>query len=422
MASRGGAAGSSWPRGRAVWIMVTALVVVLGLAPPSGAALFVCDSGDTACLITSITTANANGEVNLIRLGSGSYTLTAVNNATDGSNGLPSVTSALTIGGFGAGNTIIERAAGAPLFRIFHVGQTGSLNLEDLTVTGGNWGGQVSFGGGGIFNRGTTIITHCDVTGNATTSAAGGGGGIASLGRLFLAGSTVADNSSSHGAGGGIFSTAAVTVINSTISGNAATDGAGGGIALTGTTGNVTIIGSTVAENASGGSHGGGLYSESSAVAIVNTTFKHNQTEFGFGGGMFVAGGVVVNSTFGNNLTFADGGALSASSTLALHNTIISGPSDPSAFACHGKVTSLDNNLFFDPNCAVALLPHDRTGDPGLGDYIDFGQPGRGFFLLTSNSPALDSADLAACLPTDQRGSERTGAGCDMGAVEGTTP
>jgi hypothetical protein len=158
-------------------------------------------------------------------------------------------------------------------------------------------------------------------------------------------------------------------------------------------------------------------------VAIVNSTFAENGAESGFGGGLLVAGGVVVNTTIANNRSILGGGAaLAATSALALHNTIVSGPSDSSATACQGQVTSLDNNIFFDPSCAVALLPHDRTGDAGLGDFIDFGAPGRGFFLLATNSQAIDSADNAACLPTDQRGSLRAGAGCDIGAVEGTSP
>jgi len=398
---------------------LTVLAVALGVAQPAGAALFSCTAGDVVCLVAAITTSNANGEVNLIRLAAGTFTLTEVNNDTDGSNGLPSITSALTIGGDGSMNTIIERAATAPLFRVFHVGQSGSLNLEDLTVRGGRWGVFVQFGGGGLFNRGTTIITHCAVTDNLTTGA-GGGGGIASLGRLFIAGSTVADNQA-QGAGGGIFGTAAVTVINSTIRHNFANE-VGGGIAISDAAGNVTIIGSTIVDNATE-SDGGGLYSDSSAVAVVNSTVALNRAEFGFGGGLRVAGGVVVNTTIANNRS-AEGRALVATSALALHNTIVSGPpvipGDPST--CLGRITSLDNNIFIDPACAVALLPHDRTGDPGLGDFIDFGAPGRGFFLLATNSQALDSADNAACLPSDQRGSLRTGAGCDIGAVEGTTP
>jgi len=62
--------------GRAVWIIVAVLIVALGIAQPVGAALFTCASGDVACLIVSINTANANGEVNVIRLDAGTCTLT----------------------------------------------------------------------------------------------------------------------------------------------------------------------------------------------------------------------------------------------------------------------------------------------------------------------------------------------------------
>ena len=362
MLSRNGPAGSSRPCRRAVWIILMVLVVALGLARPGGAAVFTCAAGDVACLIAAIDTANANGEVNLIRLEPGAYTLTAENNFTDGPNGLPSITSPLTIGGNGSGNTVIERAATAPQFRVFHVAQSGRLNLEDITVRGGLRGGMVEFGGGGILNRGTLVITHCAVTDNfSSTVSSTGGGGIASLGRLFIAGSTVANNTAVQSQGGGIFSPAAVTVINSTIRGNRSEAG-GGGIAISNTAGSATIIGTTIVDNHTGESHGGGLHSESSAVAIVNSTFAENGAESGVGGGLFVRGGVVVNTTIANNRS--NGGRdLAATSALALHNTIVSGPSDFSATACQGQVTSLDNNLFFDPNCAVALLPHDRTGD-----------------------------------------------------------
>jgi hypothetical protein len=164
--------------GHAIWIVVTGLVV-MGLARPVGAALFSCASGDVACLIAAIDTSNANGESNLIRLAAGTYTLTAANNDTDGSNGLPSITSPLTIGGNGSGNTIIERAATAPQFRVFHVAQSGLLNLADLTIRGGRWVGENTFGGGGILNRGTTVITHSAVTNNFSESGGGllrGGG------------------------------------------------------------------------------------------------------------------------------------------------------------------------------------------------------------------------------------------------------
>ena len=44
-----------------------------------------------------------------IVLDAGTYTLTAVDNTTDGPNGLPSVTSPLTLTGAGAETTSLER-------------------------------------------------------------------------------------------------------------------------------------------------------------------------------------------------------------------------------------------------------------------------------------------------------------------------
>src|SRR5712691_11915418 len=94
------------------------LVSLLSLAPLSQAADFACAAGDVACLIDAINQANANGEANTITLEAGTYTLTAVDNDTDGLNGLPSVTSTLTLQGAGIDTTVIERDASGPPFRL----------------------------------------------------------------------------------------------------------------------------------------------------------------------------------------------------------------------------------------------------------------------------------------------------------------
>jgi hypothetical protein len=142
-----------------------AAVVVLGLAlalPLSGQAkTFRCHAGDVPCLIAAINEANANGEANTIRLAAGTYTLTEADNGDNGdngnsrfaANGLPVITSPLTIMGRGADNTSIERDAGAPGFRILDVAATGSLTLTRLTLRGGT-----SSNGGGIRNQGTLTL------------------------------------------------------------------------------------------------------------------------------------------------------------------------------------------------------------------------------------------------------------------------
>src|SRR5437016_1097060 len=96
------------------WRGIACGVLLLSLAPSSQAADFTCAAGDVACLIDAINQANANGEKNTIRLEAGTYTLTAVDNfftqgATFGPNGLPVITSTLTITGEEAETTIIER-------------------------------------------------------------------------------------------------------------------------------------------------------------------------------------------------------------------------------------------------------------------------------------------------------------------------
>jgi hypothetical protein len=117
-------------------LVVTLIIVALAFVHPTQAATFSC--GDVGCLIAAINTANANGEDDTINLAAVTYTLTTVNNIhhVSGANGLPRVTSNISIIGAGADATVIERDEGAPLFRLFHI-ETGTLILEGLTIKGG---------------------------------------------------------------------------------------------------------------------------------------------------------------------------------------------------------------------------------------------------------------------------------------------
>src|SRR2546422_7136333 len=105
--------------------------------------------------------------LNIIVLQTGAtYTLVNAHNASYGFNGLPAITSIITISGNGA---IIQRGGGAN-FRLFYISPSGNLTLQNLTVSngmakGGN-GGQGSNGGGGglgaggaFYNQGSLALS-----------------------------------------------------------------------------------------------------------------------------------------------------------------------------------------------------------------------------------------------------------------------
>jgi len=152
-----------------------------------------------------------------------------------------------------------------------------------------------------------------------------------------------------------------------------------------------------------------------------SSTFASNSSDAG--GALVISGGIIVNTTIANNVGRGIGDALVAGSGLALYNTIVSSRTiDLFHLACVGQVTSLGNNLFMDPRCALVLLPDDLTGDARLGNFTDNGTPGEGFLPLLPDSPALNAGADAACLPTDQLGRQRRGPSCDIGAIEGVGP
>jgi len=134
--------------------VVVALGLALGLPLTGQAKIFHCGGGDVQCLIAAINEANANGEKNTIRLAAGTYTLTAVDNDR---NGLPVITSVLTITGQGAETTIVERGTSAPPFGILSVVEAGTLTLKRLTL---RQGGASSFPVL-VLAGASSIVEHC---------------------------------------------------------------------------------------------------------------------------------------------------------------------------------------------------------------------------------------------------------------------
>src|SRR6516164_7949670 len=129
-------------------------------------------SSFTAASVSDLNAANAAGGANTITLVAGTtFTLTAVNNTTDGATGLPVIAANDNLSIVGNGD-VIQRstASGTPTFRLFDVASGASLALTNLTLQGGvavthNFpvpGVPTSFyslaAGGAIFNQGSLSL------------------------------------------------------------------------------------------------------------------------------------------------------------------------------------------------------------------------------------------------------------------------
>jgi hypothetical protein len=271
-------------------------------------------------LIADINAANAAGGANTITLVAGTtYTLTAADNATDGGNGLPVITSGDNLTITGNGDTIQRStASGTPAFRLFDVARGASLALANLTLQGG-YSASV-----------------------ASVQASGRGGAILNAGSLSLNGVTVQNNSVYGNAfGGGILSDGSLTVNASTIQNNQA----------------IGFDGQKLGGDG-GSAYGGGLFVVGTA-SLTNVALASNAAQGGKGGvsGAFDSGKKVYHPG-----GWGEGGGLFVgdpylSATLDMHNCVFTGNS---AIGGLGQRSGLDGKgegggLFIDPLASVCL-------------------------------------------------------------------
>ncbi len=193
-------------------------------------------------------------------------------------------------------------------------GNNSAVTLTNSTVSGNSAG----VGGGGIYGNGAVTLTNSTVSGN---SAAQGGGGIFGFGTIMVENSTISGNSAEYD-GGGIYGYGAVTLTNSTISGNSADNGSGGGLYGEGT---VTVENSTISGNSATGNNGGGIYGgTNSAVTVENSTISSNSADNGSGGGIYGLGTItVVNSTISGNAADNNGGIFGGGTVNILNSIVV---------------------------------------------------------------------------------------------------
>ena len=342
--------------------------------------------GGAAGLVDAINAANAAGGGAISLAPRCTYTLTTADNSSFGGNGLPVITTPITIAGSKA---TIARSSAQP-FRVLEVdGPGGSLAATALTITGGDTGGP----GGGIFNNaGTLRLNASVVTGNASEGGEmSAGGGIASgttsngpVGTLVLNATTVTGNSTTGGGGGILNHGGTATLNGSQVSGNTAANGGGiasgpGNPTSPVTSSSLTVKGSSVDHNTAtqgGGAGAAGGIANGGLAVIRGSSVTDNSAPGGLGGGianhgtMTISGAKITGNTaptdssgnagIGGGIANANGG-IPGSGVLAINGSKITGNS---ASAGGGGIVNLGGTVTLTGTKVTGNVP-DNCEPPG---------------------------------------------------------
>lgn len=265
------------------WIALVGFCVFLLLAiSTSNVYAATIDVGcNVSALLDAIETANADIAPDTLELASDCvYTLTAVDNSTPNPNGLPVITTDITLSGNGA--TIERSAADAtPVFGILQIEPGVNVHINNLTLRNG-----YSPAGGAITNRGLLTLDHALLLSNTCTpvnfSDRGGGAIQHKEGTLTITDSTLNNNRQlgegyQHVGGGAISSEATLNIAHSQFDGNFSENispyswNGGGAIYISGGVG--TIDETTFSNNST---HVGGTIANVGELLVTGSTFTSN--------------------------------------------------------------------------------------------------------------------------------------------------
>jgi hypothetical protein len=397
------------------------------------------DDGSAGSLRSVITAAADGDTVDLSTLTCSTITLTpASGQLSVPQNGLTLVGPTPTLAG-----PALTIDAGQMSRVLFASYDGGTLEIDNLAVANGNYqlDDTVGYlGGGGCIqaNGGLTLVNSSVINCSATSGYVFGAA-ISTFGDLTVTNSVVSGNiatatSSAAGTetyigvvGGAIYVYGNLVVTNSTVSGNQANLGTngnnatvgffgGGGIEIAsypGTQGNPqtsSITGSTISNNYSY-ELGGGVQANGN-LTITNSTISGNVAANSAGGvNAFAASLIIENSTIAFNESYFTGGVYAphTGGTLTLNSTIISNNSAMSTalaadLGAGDAITAAGaNNLVMTSDAAVTFANPPLTADPQLQPLGNNGGPTQTLALI-STSPAVDTGNNVAALPTDQRG------------------
>jgi len=356
-------------------LLKLATTLLLTLLPacnlPTGPLNVTCS---VAALIDAINVANLDINHTTINLDPGcDYVLTAVDNSDIyGYNGLPIVTTQITING---NNAIISRGGGAPDFRIFYVDDTGNLVLNDLSLINGfaNGSGSTFPGSGGaIYNRGMLQVHGSNLELN---KADFNGGAIFAIGSAnsHISGSRIDGNNAPHGGGIFVYGGGSLTVTGSQVIYNSAAT-SGGGISLE--HGAFLSVNDSIIAANEAGRHGGGIFKDGGAdrhpTSLNNVTFFDNKAAWG-GGAVFILRTPlsIFNSHFSDNHALEYGGGLGyqndSTETVHIHNTTFEGNTaalDGGGIHFSGELMTIDGSTIQNNQAKHGAGIHNAAAEP----------------------------------------------------------
>jgi len=342
-------------------------------------------------LIGAISAANQVGGVNTVSLAPGmTFTLTAVNNNTDGPTGLPAIVAKnnLTIRGNGATLTR-STAPGTPAFRLFNVASRAALTLENLTLANGQVIGDTGkdANGGAILNAaGASLTVKCSAfVGNQVVGGDGGGG----LGGL--------------GCGGAIWNNGTAKLDSVIFRGNQATGGA------------TTSPDPTQPDTIMGGLAFGGAISSQNlgTLTVRNCWFTGNKA---IGGHRHEPS--VQYDGAGASGAIDNWGAASISGTTFTDNQAIGSTGDEGVGTGYGIGGALGSGgpLAQSPACTLhgCRFSHNQAMGGGNGGPNDYGGSGVGGALSTGYAQITGAMTITECSFTDNQaiGGEAGQGGC----------
>ncbi|MEW6127681.1 MAG: HYR domain-containing protein [Acidobacteriota bacterium] len=298
-------------------------------------------TGTTGDFRYCLSQANAAGGSNTIN-----FSVTGTINL---SSALPAINNDLTINGPGANALTIN---GNNFAVVFNISTNKTVNINGVTITGGNGTSLVA---GGIDNSGNLTLNGCHITGNAGKFA----GGLQNLGSLTVLNSTFSNNTATltgFNNGGGISQSnnGVMLVTNTTISGNQATafGNANGGILIF--DGTAVITNSTITDNKGGTNDSvGGIRRNFGLVVVRNSIVaanRNNSTVPDVGGGLTSQGYNLIGNV-GGEVLFDQPGDQTGTGAAPLDPLVApltnNGGTTPT-HALYGGSPTIDKGLSFD--------------------------------------------------------------------------